>query len=143
MPLMTAPPLRVLGSVTAPLFSSLQPQLRESVLQWVPKTRVSAPRPAPPPLPNAPNPNYQRPGTDSFYRSAPIKSFIMDTPSLYTPGLICMRIALPGEFFRESLSSAFPPGGQRAGWGRRGGGWEDRGAQRNREHVNHGAKSPS
>ena len=27
----------------SPLFSSLQPQLRESVLQWVPKTRVSAP----------------------------------------------------------------------------------------------------
>ena len=31
-----------------PLFSSLQPQLRESVLQWVPKTRVSA-SPTPPP----------------------------------------------------------------------------------------------
>ena len=27
----------------SPPFSSLQPQLRESVLQWVPKTRVSAP----------------------------------------------------------------------------------------------------
>ena len=32
-----------------PLFSSLQPQLRESVLQWVPKTRVSAPPPPPRP----------------------------------------------------------------------------------------------
>ena len=29
----------------SPPFSSLQPQLRESVLQWVPKTRVSAPPP--------------------------------------------------------------------------------------------------
>ena len=106
--------------MTAPLFSSLQPQLRESVLQWVPKTRVSAPPPSPP-SPDVPNPHHQWPGTDSFYRSAPIKSFIMDTPSLYTPGLICMRKALPGEFFCESLSSAFPreasgPGG--GGWGR-------------------------
>ena len=31
----------------SPPFSSLQPQLRESVLQWVPKTRVSAPPPPP------------------------------------------------------------------------------------------------
>ena len=31
----------------SPLFSSLQPQLRESVLQWVPKTRMSAPPPHP------------------------------------------------------------------------------------------------
>ena len=31
------------------LFSNLQPQLRESVLQWVPKTRVSPPPPPPPP----------------------------------------------------------------------------------------------
>ena len=29
----------------SPPFSRLQPQLRESVLQWVPKTRVSAPTP--------------------------------------------------------------------------------------------------
>ena len=29
----------------SPLFSSLQQQLRKSVLQWVPKTRVSAPPP--------------------------------------------------------------------------------------------------
>ena len=42
---LTAHILRVLGSVTAPLFSSLQPQLRKSVLQWVPKTRVSVPPP--------------------------------------------------------------------------------------------------
>ena len=40
---LTAPLLRVLRCVTAPPFSSLQPQLRESILQWVPKTRVSAP----------------------------------------------------------------------------------------------------
>ena len=47
------PLMRVFGSVTAPTFlaySPLQPQLRESVLQWVPKTRVSAP-----PLPWAPS----------------------------------------------------------------------------------------
>ena len=31
----------------SPPFSSLQPQLRESVLQWVPKTVVSAPPPPP------------------------------------------------------------------------------------------------
>ena len=31
----------------SPPFSTLQPQLRESVLQWVPKTRVSAPPPPP------------------------------------------------------------------------------------------------
>ena len=31
----------------SPPFSSLQPQLRESVLPWVPKTRVSAPPPPP------------------------------------------------------------------------------------------------
>ena len=49
---LTAPLLRVLGSLTAPPFSSPQPQLRESVLQWVPKTRVSAPPPpGPSPLP--------------------------------------------------------------------------------------------
>ena len=35
----------------SPLFSSLQPQLWESVLQWVPKTRASAPPPPPPPPP--------------------------------------------------------------------------------------------
>ena len=29
----------------SPLFSSLQPQLQESILQWVPKARVSAPPP--------------------------------------------------------------------------------------------------
>ena len=33
----------------SPFFSNLQPQLRESVLQWVPKTRESAPPPPPPP----------------------------------------------------------------------------------------------
>ena len=43
---LTTPLLRVLGSVTvSPPFSGLQPQLRESVLQWVPKTRGSAPPP--------------------------------------------------------------------------------------------------
>ena len=31
----------------SPPFSSLQPQHRESILQWVPKTRVSAPPPPP------------------------------------------------------------------------------------------------
>ena len=31
----------------SPFFASLPPQLRESVLQWVPKTRVSAPPPPP------------------------------------------------------------------------------------------------
>ena len=35
----------------SPPLSSLQPQLRESILQWVPKTRVSAPPPPPPPPP--------------------------------------------------------------------------------------------
>ena len=31
----------------SPPFPTLQPQLRESILQWVPKTRVSAPPPPP------------------------------------------------------------------------------------------------
>ena len=39
------PPSESSGVCDSPLFSSLQPQLPESVLQWVPKTKVSAPRP--------------------------------------------------------------------------------------------------
>ena len=40
-----SPPSESSWVCDSPLFSSLQPQLRESVLQWVPKTRVSAPPP--------------------------------------------------------------------------------------------------
>ena len=42
-----SPPSESSWACDSPLFSSLQPQLRESVLQWVPKTRVSAPLPPP------------------------------------------------------------------------------------------------
>ena len=38
-----SPPPEISWVRDSPPFSSLQPQLRESVLQWVPKTRVSAP----------------------------------------------------------------------------------------------------
>ena len=40
-----SPPSESSWACDSPLFSSLQPQLRESVLQWVSKTRVSAPPP--------------------------------------------------------------------------------------------------
>ena len=42
-----SPPSESSWACESPLFSSLQPQLRESILQWVPKTRVSAPPPPP------------------------------------------------------------------------------------------------
>ena len=42
-----SPPSESFWACDSPLFSSLQPQLQESILQWVPKTRVSAPNPGP------------------------------------------------------------------------------------------------
>ena len=43
-----SPPPESFWVCDSPLFSSLQPQIWESVLQWVPKTRVMPPPPPPP-----------------------------------------------------------------------------------------------